>query len=90
MGETLPNTLTDALQFYGVDWLAMVLTFIAIYLLGNKAKMGFPVMMMGNTCWMAVGVMTSSMAMVIANMVFFAMNLRALMRWHRDQMRGDS
>lgn len=73
--------LTNYLQYYGIDWLAMVFTFLAIYLIGNKTKAGFPLMMCGNTCWIAVGLMTTSLAMMIANLIFFLMNLRALLKW---------
>jgi len=37
-------------QYLGLDWLAMCLTFAAIYLLGNRSRMGFVVMMIGNLC----------------------------------------
>jgi hypothetical protein len=37
-------------RYLGLDWLAMGLTFAAIYLLGNKSRKGFIVMMIGNLC----------------------------------------
>ena len=70
-----------ALQYYGVDWVAMSFTFVAIHLLGNKSRSGFATMMCGNTCWVVVGILTSSVAMIIANLVFFAMNARGWIRW---------
>ena len=71
----------DYLQYYGVDWLAMVLTFVAIWQIGNKNKVGFMLMMCGNTSWVIVGVFTESVAMVIANIIFFSMNIRAFLKW---------
>lgn len=68
-------------QYYGVDWLAMCLTFSAIYLLGNKSRTGFIVMMAGNLCWSAIGLWAHSYAMVLANLGFFAMNLRGFVKW---------
>ena len=68
-------------QYYVIDWLAMVLTFLAIWQIGNKNKIGFILMMFGNTSWVAVGILTESIAMVIANIIFFGMNLRAIMKW---------
>jgi hypothetical protein len=59
----------------------MTFTFAAIYLLGNRSRAGFVTMMAGNACWMVVGVLTSSLAMVIANLVFLAMNARGWLRW---------
>jgi len=72
-----------ALKYYGIDWLAMVLTFFALWHIGNKNKIGFVIMMGGNLCWISIGVLTQSLAMVLANTVFFTMNLRTLWKWQR-------
>ena len=72
-------------HFFAIDWLAMVFTFVAIYLLGNKSRSGFITMMCGNTCWVGVGVLSGSAAMVIANAVFFVMNARGFARWTSDE-----
>ena len=71
----------DLLAFYGIDWLAMLLTFIAIWLIGNKSRMGFVVMIAGNLCWIVVGILSGSSAMWIANLVFVVMNVRAILKW---------
>lgn len=71
-------------QYSGLDWLAMCLTFSAIYLLGNKSRSGFVVMMLGNLCWSAIGLWAGSLAMLIANLGFFAMNVRGFLRWSPD------
>ncbi len=76
--------IENPLQYLGIDWLAMVLTFLAIWQLGNKNRIGFIIMMSGNSCWIAVGVMTDSLAMIIANIVFFLMNARALFKWMKE------
>ena len=67
--------------FNGIDWLAMCFTFAAIYLLGSKRRSGFVVMMVGNALWCAIGTWAHSHAMVIANLGFFAMNLRGFVKW---------
>ena len=59
-------------EYLGLDWLAIALTFLAIYLLGNiKARKGFIVMMTGSLCWAAIGFWAHSYAMIIANLGFF-------------------
>jgi len=68
-------------QYLGIDWLAMCLTFFAIYLLGNKSRNGFLFMMLGNLCWSAIGIWAQSHAMVIANLGFFSLNIRGFLRW---------
>jgi hypothetical protein len=68
-------------QYLGLDWIAMIFTFTAIYLLGNKSRNGFLVMMAGNLCWAAIGIWAQSYAMLIANLGFFSMNLRGFAKW---------
>ncbi len=68
-------------QYLGLDWLAMLLTFSAIYLLGNKSRFGFLVMIAGNVCWAVIGVWAQSYGMLIANAGFFAMNVRGFVKW---------
>ena len=75
-------------QYFGIDWLAMFLTFSAIYLLGNKSRSGFAVMMVGNLCWAAIGVWAHSYAMLLANIGFFAMNVRGFAKWSPPAREG--
>lgn len=72
---------SNIFQHYGVDWIAMILTFFAIYSLGNKQRYGFCIMMAGNACWIALAVRFQSYGMFAANAVFFTMNLRGFVRW---------
>ena len=69
------------LNHYGLDWLAMALTFVAIHLLGDKRRSGFGVMIVGNVSWIAVGFTSASVAMIVANAVFIAMNVRGFVKW---------
>jgi hypothetical protein len=72
-------------NYFGVDWLAMAFTLCAIYFLGDKKRAGFVVMICGNSCWIAVGYLSSSLAMMIANVVFLAMNLRGYLGWSSQE-----
>ena len=69
------------IQYFGIDWLAMGLTFSAIYLIGNKSRTGFLLMMAGNLCWSAIGLWADSYAMTIANLGFLSMNVRGFIKW---------
>jgi predicted membrane-bound dolichyl-phosphate-mannose-protein mannosyltransferase len=71
--------------YLGVDWLAMLLTFIAIYLIGNKSVYGFYLMILGNIAWIALGILSQSLAMIIANALFAAMNIRAIYLWSQPE-----
>ena len=68
-------------QYLGLDWIAMCLTFFAIYLLGNKDRAGCTVMIAGNVCWAMIGLWAHSYAMVLANLGFLVMNFRGLAKW---------
>ncbi len=76
----LVDTLS-ALKYLGIDWMAMLFTFAAILRLGNKSRSGFALMMLGNSCWVVIGVLTGSVAMIVANAVFLLTNARGWYRW---------
>jgi len=71
----------EIFQYYGCDWLVMIFTFLATYQLGSKHRYGFITMMAANICWATLGILTGSIAMLIANIIIFCMNLRAYIRW---------
>jgi nicotinamide riboside transporter PnuC len=73
------------LEYHGIDWLAMALTVVAIYLLGNKQWTGFVLMIGGNLCWIVLGILSDSIALMIANAVFVAMNLRGIRKWQNEE-----
>jgi len=70
--------------YYGVDWAAMTLTLLAIYYIGNKSKYGCVLMILGNIAWIALGFLSQSLAMILANVLFAAMNMRAIYLWTED------
>ncbi|MCC6415512.1 MAG: nicotinamide mononucleotide transporter [Opitutaceae bacterium] len=76
--------LNSPFQHHGLDWVAMALTFFAIYSLGNKQRRGFVIMMAGNTCWIILAFKFQSLGMIAANAVFCAMNLRGFICWSRE------
>lgn len=72
---------SDLWQYYGIDWVAMLFTMIAIWQLGNQQRMGFILMIIGNLCWIGLGVFTASIALIVANSVFAGMNVRGILKW---------
>ena len=74
-------SLQGLTHYYGIDWMAMLLTLVAIYLIGNKKKSGFYLMILGNLAWIILGLLTHSLAMIIANLMFAMMNIRAIYLW---------
>ena len=69
------------MKYFGIDWLAMMLTFLAIWQMGNKNRIGFILMMSGNLAWASIGFLMGSYAMIIANVIFCSMNIWAFIKW---------
>lgn len=70
-------------KYYGVDLLAMTLSFVGIYLIGNKKRHGFIVALCGNILWLTLGVITQSTGLIFANIVLTALYARAFIRWQK-------
>lgn len=67
--------------YFGLDWVATILTIIALYLMGEQKRAGFVYMIVGNLCWMAMGALAHSVALVFANVVFITLNWRGFRKW---------
>jgi len=68
-------------KFYGIDILAMILTFIGIYLIGNKQKYGFIIALFGNLIWVTLGIWVQSIGLIFANFVIVVLYTRNYIKW---------
>ena len=73
------------MQYYGIDWLATACGLAAVFLLGNKNKIGFLVFMMASASWVTFGLIVGSWAVVFGSSVFILMQFRGWMKWRRDE-----
>jgi hypothetical protein len=71
-------------KYYGIDWAAMVATFFSIYYLGNKKPQGFLFSVFSSILWIAFNCLVVSIAGVLANMAFIALNLRGYWKWKKE------
>lgn len=69
-------------RFYYLDWLAMSLSLIAVWLLGNKSRWGFACFILANTLWLFVGWLVGSYGIMVGNSAFLVMNARGFFRWN--------
>ncbi|GAB3641257.1 hypothetical protein [Spirosoma arcticum] len=77
------------LNYYGLDWLAMVLSLLALWLIGNKNRVGFAAFALANITWIVVGIwLMHSLGIVLGNLVFLAMNVRGYVNWKKPQTDG--
>jgi len=75
----------EIFKYYGLDWAAMVLSVIAMVLLGNKMKWGFVFFMTANITWIVLGVLLlNSWAIAIGNAIFLITNLRGFIKWNKQ------
>lgn len=70
-------------RYYGTDWAAMILTFAQLYYLGNKNPIGFLFGLLSNISWGLFGILAGSVANILANIVFFTMNVRGMYNWYK-------
>lgn len=73
------------MMYHGFDWLAMLASLTAMYLLGNKNRFGFVAFMIANFSWILIGYWAGSLAISLGNITFFVMNVRGFMRWQKIQ-----
>lgn len=72
-------------KYYGLDWLAMALSLFAVYLIGNKNKLGFISYVTANAIWIYLGIYKmQSYGISIGNIFFLAMNLRGFYKWKEN------
>ena len=69
--------------YYGLDWLGMILSLLAVYMLGNKNKNGFISFIFANLIWVALGVFfMKSPGIAVGNFIFLIINIRGYFRWN--------
>ena len=79
--------MTDLLKYYGLDWIAMLLSVIAMILLGNKVKWGFKLFMLANITWILLGfLLLHSYAIVLGNIIFLFTNTRGFLKWNAEKI----
>ena len=73
-------------NYYLLDWLAMILSLIAIYRLGKKNKYGFIYFALANLIWISLGFgPIGSFGIGIGNSAFLMMNIRGFITWKQPK-----
>ena len=72
-----------------LGWIGMIITLIAIHLLGKKEKEGWVFQIIGNVAWIIVGIATSY-GLVILNIIITIIAIKSYRRWDRDEMVDNS
>lgn len=77
----------DALfAYYGLDWVGMGLSLLAVYQLGNKNRFGFINFVVANAIFVFLGfTWMDSLGLAIGNSVFLFLNGRGFIQWTKQQ-----
>ena len=71
------------LEYYGIDWIGMVLMLISVYLLSESKQSGFIYGAVGNTVWIIFALMAHSLASILLNTGLFFLNIRGYLKWKK-------
>jgi hypothetical protein len=75
-------------RYYGIDWLSMLLSILAMVLLGNKAKWGFILFAFANLTMIIMAFyLLQSFALVAGNAIFLIINTRGFLKWNTESSR---
>ena len=69
------------LKYHGIDWIAIIMTFLTLYYLGERRRFGFVFGIVASISWLIFGILVDSIANIIANVIFIALNLRGYLSW---------
>ena len=68
-------------KYHGIDWIAIIMTFLTLYYLGERRRFGFVFGIVASISWLIFGILVDSIANIIANVIFIALNLRGYLNW---------
>lgn len=77
------KTLT---QYYGFDWLALIIGVVGIWKLGSKKRSGFIFYMLAAISGFIFAVLANSVAYMIVNIITFMLQLRGYLKWRKDEL----
>ncbi len=71
--------------YYGLDWLGMALSLLAVYQLGNRKRYGFLTFIAGNAIWVYLGLYPmQSLGVAVGNGIFLVLNGRGYLKWKKE------
>lgn len=70
-------------KYYGLDLIAMGITSLGIYLIGNKKQSGFLLAIIGGMIWIVFAILTQTIGLIIANIILIMLNLRGYLKWKK-------
>jgi len=75
----------NLLNYYGLDWLAMLFGFYGMWLLGKKRKASFIFTAVGTIFAFTVSVLSSQYGFMVANSIMFVLSVRNYVIWYSEE-----
>lgn len=72
-------------QYYGIDWIAMTMSLLCMYFLGDKKRIGFIVGLIAGISWIYVNYVADIFPGVILNLVLIVLYVRGYIKWKKDK-----
>ena len=77
------NFFETLFQFYGLDWLTMILGLTGTYFISNQDKRGFVFSALACISSLAAAIISAQFGFVVYNIVVIALMLKGFMTWNR-------
>lgn len=77
-------------QYYGFDWLALLLGIFGIWKLGDKKRSGFIFYMLAAVAGFIFAMLAHTVAYMIVNALIFTLQLRAYLKWRKEEISQQS
>lgn len=68
-------------QYYGLDWLAMITSFLFMYLIGSKKRSGFIFGLINAIAWGYVNYLAHIWPGIIVNIALIILHVRGYLKW---------
>lgn len=72
-------------NYYGLDWLSMLLGFYGMWLLGKKRKVGFVFTAFGMVSALSVALLAQQYGFIFANIVMMILSARNYIMWRAEE-----
>lgn len=73
-------------NYYGLDWLAMLMSLLFLYYIGSKKRYAFILGIIGNVVWIFINFLAQIWPGVILNIILIFLNVRGYIKWKTNKL----
>ena len=77
--------IESLMNYYGLDWLAMLCGLYGTYLIGQKSKWAFVVCIVAGICGLTVALISMQFGFLVYNAIVIVLYFRSLRAWSREE-----